>query len=196
MTMRENGLATKPGTDEPGWLTTGERVVYQGRMTVVERDVELPDGSRTRFEVDTSAPFAVAVLIVLPGDEIVLTRQYRYPIDQWIYDLPAGGGNLGESPIDAAIRECEEETGLVAGSIEPLLTFSPNPGRSSWLVHLFIATAVDEGTADLSDPAEQVRVVRMPLVELDALIRAGGIVDPTLLIARTMATARGHLPSL
>ncbi|MGG7507407.1 NUDIX hydrolase [Plantibacter sp. YIM 135249] len=179
---------------EDHWTTINETLVHDGRVKIVDHEVALPDGTRTRYEVDASVSFAVAVLLVLPGDEIVLTRQYRYPIDQWILDLPAGGGNAGEDPRDAAIRECEEETGLVPIRIEPLHTFFPNPGRSSWPVHLFIGFGAEPGSPDLSDPSEQVRVVRMPVADLDERIRAGEIVDPTLLIARLMAGARGYLP--
>lgn len=139
--------------------------------------------------------FAVAALLVVDGD-VLLSRQYRYPIDRWIFDLPAGGADAGEHPAEAARREVEEELGLVPTDLRPLHTFFSNPGLSTWPVHLFFGTVVEPGTPATDDAAEQVRLVRMPLAELDARIADGDIVDPSLLVARTMAAARGWLPPI
>jgi ADP-ribose pyrophosphatase len=72
-----------------------------------------------------------------------------------------------------------------------------NPGRASWPTHLFISTSgLRSGTVDESDPAEQVRLARITLVELDAMIADGTIVDPALIVARAVAAAKGELPPL
>lgn len=181
--------------DEAHWTTTSERLVLDGRVRMVERVAVLPDGSTIEYVVDTSMPFAVAALIVVDG-EVLLSRQYRYPINRWILDLPAGGGQHGEEPIVASRREVEEELGLVPVDLVPLHTFFANPGRSVWRVHVFFGTTVEPGHAKTDDAAEQVRLVRMPIEELDVRIAAGEIVDPTLLIARAMAAAAGVLPPL
>lgn len=180
---------------ETHWTTVGKRIAYRGRMTIADHAVVLPDGSRSIYEVDESVSFAVAVLVI-DGDRVLLTRQYRYPLDAWILDLPAGAGEPGEDPESAARRELEEELGLVAVDLAPLHTFFVNPGRSAWPVHLFSCTATTAGTASLEDAAEQPALAAMTIVELDAAIRAGGIVDPTLLIARTMGAVSGILPPL
>ncbi len=176
------------------WATTHRRDLHRGRVVLVEHDVLLPDGSASRYEVDESVPFAVATLVI-DGDAVILSRQYRHPLGRWILDLPGGAGDAAERPVDAARRELEEELGLVAPEIRPLRTYAVNPGRASWLVHVFACTTpTTAGTADRSAPSAQVRRVRMPVVELDALIAAGGIEDPTLLIARAAAAEQGLLP--
>lgn len=158
--------------------------------------VLLPDGSRSHFEVDESVPFSVATLVV-DGDDLLLARQYRYPLDRWIYDLPGGGGRSGEEPIDAARRELEEELGVVPDDLRHLHTFFMNPGRASWPSHLFISThGRRPGRADTSDAAEQVRLARLPLTKVDELLWAGEIVDAPLIVARAAAAARGELPAL
>lgn len=181
---------------ETQWRTVGRSVVHRGRVTLVNHEVLLPDGSRSRFEVDESVPFSVAALIV-DGTDVLLSRQYRYPLDRWIYDLPGGGGHADEAPIAAAMREIEEEVGVIPDDLRHLHTFFMNPGRASWPTHIFISTdALSAGRTDSSDPAEQVRLARMPLEQLDALICEGGIVDPPLLVARAVAAAKGELPAL
>ena len=181
---------------EPRWTTIGRSVAYEGRVRLVEHTVLLPDGSRTSFDVDESVPFSVAVLVV-DGADVLLSRQYRYAIDRWIYDLPGGGGLADEDPLHAAQRELEEELGIVPDDLRHLHTFFMNPGRAAWPTHLFISTAGFAWTRpDASDPAEQVRLARMPLAELDALIAQGLVVAPPLMVARAIAAVKGHLPPL
>ena len=114
---------------EDSWRTLDSRDLYSGRVTLASRRVELPGGELIDFEVDESIPFAVAVLVI-EGQSVVLARQYRYPIDRWIYDLPGGAGDAGEEPAAAAARECREELGLDPTELTPLHVFYPNPGRS------------------------------------------------------------------
>ncbi|MEN0102003.1 MAG: NUDIX hydrolase [Curtobacterium sp.] len=181
---------------EARWSTLGKTTVHEGRVTLVNHEVLLPDGSRMNYVVDESVPFSVAAL-VLDGEDVLLTRQYRYPLDRWIYDLPGGGGRVDEEPVDAARRELEEELGVVADDLRPLHTFFMNPGRAAWPTHLFISTSpLRCGEVDASDPAEQVRLARVPLAILDGLIADGTIVDPPLIVARAVAAAQGELPPL
>jgi len=183
-------------TAETIWTRLESAVAFTGRTTLVDHTVLLGDGTQAHYEVDESVPFAVATLVI-DGDSVLLTRQFRYPIGQWIFDLPGGAGEVGEQPIDAARRELEEELGLVANELRPLHTFFTNPGRSAWPVHIFVSSSgMTAGTADRSDPAEQVRVVRMPLQELDFRIASGEIIDPSLIVARAAAAISGVLPPL
>ncbi|UXM91823.1 NUDIX hydrolase [Paenarthrobacter sp. JL.01a] len=98
-------------------------------MKLTDYLVRLPSGELGHYEVDESIPFAVAVLIE-QDDEILLTRQYRFPLNAWIFDLPGGAGEVGELPEVAARREVQEELGLRIDSIVALQHFFPNPGRS------------------------------------------------------------------
>lgn len=189
------GDVTTEALAEESWSSHGRKVVYRGRMTLAEHSVQLPGGKTSVYEVDESFPFAVATL-VYDGEHVFLTRQYRYPIDQWILDLPGGAGEVGEEPAEAARRELEEELGLVAKDLRPLHSFYVNPGRSAWAVHIFVCTSTEKGIAHTADPAEQVRLVSMSLAQLDSLIVAREIIDPTLLIARTMAAVVGFLPQI
>jgi len=184
------------GGTEQGWETVRRAEVYAGRVRLIDHTVVLADGTRTSYEVDESIPFAVATLVV-DDEYVVLTRQYRYPLDRWIYDLPGGAGGENETPEAAAKRELEEELGLIPNMLIPLHTFYVNPGRAAWPVHLFLCDAgAAAGSVDTSDPAEQVRQARIELRELDAAIAGGEIVDPSLIVARACASARGLLPPL
>jgi len=188
---------TSDSASEQRWTVASRTdAIVTPWMRLVDHDVRLPDGSARSYLVDETVPYAAAVLVV-DGDAVILTRQYRHPLGRWIHDLPGGGPFPGETPEQTARRELEEEVGLVAADLTPLCVFAPNPGRSSWLVHLFAATGdLAEGAVDLSDPAEQVRPVRMPIAELDDRIASGDIIDATLLIARGAAARAGVLPPI
>ena len=181
---------------EQTWLTTQRVELYRGRVRLMDHAVMFADGSRSHYEVDESIPFAVATLVIDDG-AVLLTRQYRYPINRWIYDLPGGAGAEDEMPAEAASRELEEELGLVPNDLALLHTFFVNPGRSAWPVHVFVCDAgTRKGTPDRSDPSEQVQLVRMSVSDLDTAIANGEIVDPALIVARAAAAARGYLPPL
>lgn len=181
---------------ERSWETIGRKELYSGRVRLVDHTVVLGDGTRSRYEVDESIPFAVATLVI-DGEHVILARQYRYPIDRWIYDLPGGAGRESEAPEAAARRELEEELGLIPSELTPLHTFYVNPGRAAWPIYLFLCNSgTAGGTIDTSDPAEQVNRASLTLRELDDAIASGEIVDPSLIVARACAAARGLLPPL
>jgi len=184
------------GNGERLWATAKRTEVFRGRVRVVDHTVVLADGTQMQYEVDESIAFAVATLVIENGMAL-LTRQYRYPINRWIYDLPGGAGTAGETPRDAAARELEEEVGLIPNDLAPLQTYFVNPGRAAWPVHVFICDAgTQRGVADRSNPAEQVESARLRISDLDDAITSGEITDPTLIIARAAAAVRGRLPPL
>lgn len=178
--------------NEAHWDRLEATRAYAGRVKLTDYLVRLPSGELGHYEVDESIPFAVAVLIE-QDDEILLTRQYRFPLNAWIFDLPGGAGEEGELPEIAARREVQEELGLSIDSMVALQHFFPNPGRSAWPVYLFLAKVAEEGLAALDDPWERVAGRRVKKSHVREMIAAGELVDPSLLIAWQSATAKGLL---
>ena len=89
---------------------------HQGRIFRIEVDrVTLPTGHTLDMEV-VRHPGSVVLLPMPSPDQIILIRQYRYSIDRYIWELPAGSLKPGEDPDAAAARECEEEIGLGQGA--------------------------------------------------------------------------------
>ncbi|KLU66232.1 ADP-ribose pyrophosphatase [Desulfosporosinus acididurans] len=112
-------------------------VIFEGRMLRLERDrVLLPNGSETYREV-VRHPGAVAV-IALQDQEILMVRQYRYPIARETLEIPAGKIDPQESPLNCAIRELREETGY-KGTMELMGTFYTTPGFTDEVMHIFLA---------------------------------------------------------
>lgn len=103
-------------------------VIHSGRIFRLEIDrVTLPGGHTIDMEL-VRHPGSVVLLPVPEPGSIILIRQYRYAIDRWIWELPAGTLKPGEDPVAAAARECEEEIGLAPGRVTRLRGYYPTPG--------------------------------------------------------------------
>lgn len=139
-----------------------QETIFQGRLLQVNRDsVRLPNGVEATREV-VIHPGAVAI-VALDGEELLLVKQYRYPIDQETLEIPAGKLEPGEAPESCAQRELREETGY-QGKLTYLGPFYSTPGFSNEVIHLY--SAQDLVWAPLSaDEDEFLGVERIPWAE-------------------------------
>ena len=156
------------------------REVYRGRIFRVEVDrVTLPTGHTVDMEV-IRHPGSVVLLPQPSPSEIILIRQYRYTIDRYIWELPAGSLKPGEDPGAAAARECEEEIGLAPGCVERLRGFYPTPGFCDELMIYYRCTELGAPAPDSTarqDEDEDIEPRTFTLEEARHLIDAGEIVD-------------------
>jgi ADP-ribose pyrophosphatase len=107
---------------------------YRGRVvTLVEREI---DG---RVYTVVEHPGAACAVPITPDGRIVLIRQYRPAIEEWIWEVPAGTLDPGESPEECMAREVIEEIGWEAERLDSLGTIVTAPGFSSQRLHLFVA---------------------------------------------------------
>ncbi len=168
----------------------GERVLQRGSViTFCRGEFEGPSGDR--FERDiVRHPGAVAA-VALDGDDVFLVRQYRAALDADLWEIPAGKRDVaGEPPEATALRELEEEIGMRAAKLEPLLTMHYSPGFCDELGYIFLATGLTEVPQRLEGPEEQeMQVARVPLVEAVEMATSGRITDGKS-VAALLAAAR------
>lgn len=118
--------------------TLNSKVVYDGIIVKIELDeVELSNGKKTKREVTRHAP-GVVVLAEDKG-KIFLVKQFRYPLKEAVYELPAGKLDKGEEILEGAKRELLEETGYEAKTWTYLGHIDPSPGFLDEKLHLFSA---------------------------------------------------------
>lgn len=157
------------------------RRVYSGRIISLDVDtVDFPNGTTGELEM-VRHPGASAVVPFLDSPDgadprILLIRQYRYASAGYLYEIPAGRLDAGESPVDCAIRELREETGYSAGEVRPLTTFYTTPGFTDERIHLFMATGLVEGDASLESD-EILELHPVPLSDAVRMVTTGEIVD-------------------
>jgi ADP-ribose pyrophosphatase len=127
-------------------------------------------------------PGAVVILPLLPNGEVMLIRTRRYAVGQVLLELPAGTLEKNEDPINCAGRELLEETGYLAGKIEPIGNFFTSPGILSEKMYAFVAYDLQESHAALEE-GEEIELEPAGMDEAIEMIRQGRIHD-----GKTIAT--------
>lgn len=154
--------------------------VHKGRIFQVEIDVvKLPTGHTVDMEI-VRHPGSVVLLPIPEPGKIILIRQYRYTIDRWIWELPAGTLKPNEDPAQAAARECEEEINLVPHKVTRLGGYYPTPGFCDEVMNYYCCEDLQPPAADSTvkkDDDEEIEPRAFTIAEARALIASGEIVD-------------------
>jgi ADP-ribose pyrophosphatase len=171
-----------PRSESPRARVLGHRTVYDGKVLALHVDeVEEPGGVRATREVVRHRG-SVAMLAVSADDRVILVRQYRYAVDDALWELPAGRLDPGETPEQGARRELIEEVGLEADAVEPLAVFYTTPGFCDELMHVFRAS----GLRQVPPRPEEDERIEPQWFELDqalAMIQRGEIKEGKTLVA-------------
>lgn len=164
----DSNLVEKKLTSQP---------VFDGVLLHVKKDeVELPNGNKAVREW-IEHPGASAVIPLLPDNQIILVRQFRYPVGKVTLEVPAGKlDKVGEDPIECARRELSEETGYSAGKIWKLTTIATTVGFTNEYIHLYAASDLKAGELH-PDSDEFINVVKVPLTAALQMVETGKIFD-------------------
>jgi len=168
----------------PWFETLDRRVVHDGWSTVRIDTVRMPDGSTADREVVDHVD-AVAAVPLLDDGDVLLLRQYRHPLGQYVLEIPAGIMDVdGEAPIDTARRELAEEIGMQATDLRPLTSFANSAGWCTEHTHVFLATGLHEAPGQFEAEAEEadMEIVRLPLADAVAAVADGTIFDAKTII--------------
>lgn len=167
--------------------------IYDGCLLHVKRDTALlPNGEQATREW-IKHPGASAVIPLLPTGEIILVRQYRYPVERVTLEIPAGKlDSPDEDPYVCAVRELSEETGYTAKNIEKLTTIGTTVGFSNEMIHIYKAEGLTSGEMHPDDD-EFLNVVKMPLKEAVAMVRDGRLFDAKSIVAILMLEDSLHV---
>ena len=170
---------------------TAERLsterVFTGKVFSVDRDrVRLPHGREATQDVVRHSRSVVLIPVPEPG-RIVLIRQYRYAINAWLWELPAGSVDEGETPEQAAVRECHEEIGQVPSTVVRLAALHPTPGYCDETMIFYrlsgLETPAESAAAD-EDESIEAKIVE--LREARDMVRRGEITDMKTIVALGM----------
>jgi ADP-ribose pyrophosphatase len=165
--------------------------VYTGKIVSLDVDsVRFPDGSIGELEmIRHSGASAIVPFLSDPQGEdpqVLMIRQYRYAADGYLYEIPAGRLDKGESPRDCAARELKEETGCTAEHFDHLLTIYTTPGFTDEKIHLFMATGLVAGETK-HEVDEFLDLHPMRLSRALEMVEAGEIQDAKTVIGLLFA---------
>lgn len=161
--------------------------VFEGRVFNVDRDVvKMPNGRSIAVDVVRHSRSVVIIPVPEPG-HVVLIRQFRYPVNRFLWELPAGSVDEGETPEDAARRECHEEIGLVPATVVRLTALLPTPGYCDEEMIFFRASGLEQPTEQAHvDEDEDIEAKTFELREAREMVRRGEIVDMKTVVALTL----------
>lgn len=143
-----------------------EETKYEGpRFNVIQRVYEDEETKKTYVRDSVELLPAAMVIPITENNEVIFIKQFREVLGKETMELPAGIIEVGEEPIVAAKRELEEETGLVAGTIEPLTEVFASCGYSNEKLYMFYAKDLTQGHKCLDDDEHIGEYVKIPIEE-------------------------------
>lgn len=167
-------------------------VIHEGVVfDLIVDHIEYPSGNGSVREVAKHPGGAVVVPVFENGD-VLMIKQYRYPIDKIIYELPAGKLDPDEDPEYCARRELEEETGYKANRFEKLTAFYTTPGFCTERLHIYLATGLSNlpGGQSLEEGEASISIERIRLAEALDMIASEEIVDGKTIVGLFMAAQK------
>ena len=173
---------------EPEQAVSSDRV-FAGTSFVIRVDrMRLADGTEAVREVAESDD-SVVIIAVDDDQNLLLVRQYRFPVGHELLELPAGSIESEEPPIEAAQRELREETGFAAGELSELGHFYIGPGGMTECLYAFLGTGLTPAPL-APDDDERIELVRMGFREAVEMARAGGFHDAKTIASLLLAERR------
>ena len=161
--------------------------VFEGKYLRLEKlNIKLPDGRLGEREI-VRVKDAVAILPLDEDGIVHLVRQHRPAIERTILEIPAGLLDDEEKAEEAAVRECEEETGYRPGQLKELITYAHAEGYSSGFITLFLGTELTYTGQIHLDASEYVEPVSMPFRELLKRVRENQFVDSKTILSTLLS---------
>ncbi|GAC1531816.1 MAG: NUDIX hydrolase [Sediminibacterium sp.] len=171
MQTKDGDSAFQPVKRDMKWTVLASKYVYEDRWFHARADsCALPDGRVIEPYYVVELPDWCNTIVVTKEERIVLVRQYRYPVDQVTYELPGGIIEKNESPLAAARREMQEETGYTSDDIAFLMQVAPNPAINNNTAYFFLARNAVPGALMQFDEFEDIDVVSFSKEEIKQLL--------------------------
>ena len=164
-------------SEQNPWTVLESKKIYQNPwISLTEHQVLNPSGGKGIYGEVHFENYAIGIIAIDEEDMLWLVGQYRFPLKQYSWELPEGGGPLSENPLDSAKRELLEETGLVAKEWTEVLRMHLSNSVSDELGILYLAKDFEQFEAE-PEETEQLEVKRIPFDEAFAMVMNGKITD-------------------
>jgi ADP-ribose pyrophosphatase len=156
--------------------------VFHGKVIDVSvSEIKTAAGVPVFIEV-VHHPGGAAALPLFDDGSTILVRQYRHPLRRMSLEIPAGRIEPGQSALETAARELEEETGYLAQNFSLISAFYPTPGFCEEKLFVYLATELTMTSQNL-DIDEEIELVKLPLTEAINMVQVGEIDDSKTIIA-------------
>lgn len=159
------------------WTIKAEKTIYDNKwINVTEFDVINPNGGKGIYGKVHFKNIAVGILPLDKELNTYLVGQYRFPLNAYSWEIPEGGGDRKESPIESGKRELLEETGLVANEWQQILTLHLSNSVSDELAIIYLARRLEQRSA-IPEETEELLVKKLPFEEAYQMVERSEITD-------------------
>lgn len=159
------------------WKTLSSELVYESAWIAVNKHQTInPAGNPAIYSVVNFKNLAIGILPLSKEGYTWLVGQWRYPLNAYSWEIPEGGGPLGEQPVETARRELKEETGIVAQNFEEIMQLHLSNSATDEHAFVFLATGL---SFEASEPeeSEDLRVKKVHIDEVFRMVMSGEITD-------------------
>ncbi|MDW5298982.1 MAG: NUDIX hydrolase [Sedimentibacter sp.] len=162
-------------------ITVKSEKIFEGKIINLRIDtVELENQKYAKREI-VEHKNASAIIAINEKNEILLVRQYRKAVEDFLYEIPAGLINIAEEPEECALRELKEETGYIADEINQIYEFYSSPGFTNEKIYLFKAKNLTFSSTKF-DEDEFIETISVGKEEVKKMMETGRIIDSKTLI--------------
>ena len=157
---------------EKKWKLLRRRKVFQSRIAkVYQDDILLPNGTRIKDYTVIEKPNYVKIVAVDKNKRVLVQREYRHAVQRYLWELPGGFIDKGESPVETARRELKEETGYSGGKFRFVGTLSDYGSTDTHVGYVVLATEISKGGAQQLEDTESITEVQLiPLTKIKKMI--------------------------
>lgn len=160
------------------WRRLGSDVIYDNRWIAVRHEAVItPAGTAGVYGVVHFKSRAVGIIPIDDEDHTWLVRQFRYTLNQHLWEIPMGGGPLDEDPVQTAHRELAEETGLRADQMQEVMRLFVSKSVTDEEGVVYVARGLTAGAAQPEDTEADLELLRLPLAEAVQWAMDGRITD-------------------
>jgi 8-oxo-dGTP pyrophosphatase MutT (NUDIX family) len=176
-------------TTENPWQTLNSAIRYENPwLSIRHEEVVTPAGTPGIYGVVSFKNKAVGVIPIDADGYTYLVGQYRYPLNEYSWEIPEGGSPVGTDPLESARRELREETGLLAQRWTKIARIHTSNSATDEEGFLYIAEELEQGDHEPED-TEQLHVRRLPLAEAVEMVMRSEITD-ALSVSALLMVAR------
>lgn len=173
MSKQLEKLPTYPNT----WITKESKEVYETPwIKVTDHKIIDPGGNNGQYGVVTFKNLAVGVIPLDEQNNTWIVGQFRYPMNEYSWEIPEGGGKMGVDPLESAKRELLEETGIVAKNWELILEMDLSNSASNEKAFIYVARNLEFRESN-PDENEDLQIRKIPFDELYQRVLSGEIRD-------------------
>lgn len=176
-------------TEENPWITHKTREIYSNPwITLTEHDVTNPGGGKSLYGKVHFKAYAIGIVPLDKNQNTWLVGQHRYPLDEYSWEIPMGGGPLEISRLDSAKRELKEETGLTAEKWSEICKIHLSNSVSDEVGYAYLAEGLTQGETEFEE-SEKLDIKKLPFKKALKMCEKGEITD-SLSVAAIFRLAR------